>query len=229
MTARVRSTPARAISRRTADAGFSLIELVVAMGIFSLLMIIVGALSISAFRAIREATSRSDIQTQSQNAMEWASRLLRYADVPDGGTTAIENASATGLTVYTYSGTGDVADAPYRARLLTEPQADGSVDVVSEVTTPTRVSGQWTWSSTPLRRTLLRMPAGSSGSPLNIDYFVCDPQDNCADLQQVQPDGSGPLLDTGSPLVPAYLIVSIGDPSVPNTLVTQTVKLVNLS
>lgn len=219
----------RGSRRPGSDSGFSLLELVVAMGIFSLLMVIVGALSISAFRAIREATSRSDIQTQSQNAMEWASRLLRYADVPDGGTTAIENASATAVTVYTYSGTGDVADAPYRARLFTESNGDGTTSVVSEVTTPVQVSGEWTWTTTPQRRTLLRMPSQATGSPLNIDYFVCDPEDGCADPQQIEPDGTGPLLDEGSALVPAYLVVSLGDPSVPNTLVTQTVKLVNLS
>ena len=211
------------------EAGFSLIELIVAMGIFSILMVIVGALSLSAFSAIRAANDRSDIQVQSQNAMEWTSRLLRYADVPPGGTTAIQDASAAGVTVYTYSGTGDVADAPYRARILTEVQSDGSTSVVSEVTTPTRVNGVWTWAAAPVRRTLLTVPPEAGTVPLSIRYFVCDPADGCITPQEFTPTGTGPLLDPASTLVPAYLVVSIGDSSLPNTVVTQTVQLVNLS
>lgn len=211
------------------DSGFSLIELIVALGIFSLLMAIVGTLSVSAFRAIREASSRSELQVQSQNAMEWSSRLLRYADVPEGGTTAIENASATDITVYTYSGTGDVADAPYKARLFTETQPDGSIALISEVTTPVQADGAWTWPGPGRERRLLTVPASAGGEPLDIAYYVCDPEANCADPQPYTPSGTGPLLDPASLLVPAYLVVSIGDPSVPNTRVTQTVKLVNLS
>lgn len=223
--------PARQGRIRDADreSGFSLIELIVAMGIFSILMIIVGALSLSAFNAIRAANDRSDLQVQSQNAMEWASRLLRYADVPPGGTTAIQDASASAVTAYTYSGTGDVADAPYRARLLTEVQADGSTSVVSEVTTPTRVNGTWTWAAAPVRRTLLTVPPEAGTAPLRIRYFVCDPADGCIAPQEITPTGTGPLLDPASALVPAYLVVSIGDSSLPNTVVTQTVQLVNLS
>ena len=228
MNAPTRRASNETVDSRTGEGGFSLIELMVALGIFSLLMVIVGAVTLSAFRAIREATLRSDIQVQSQNAMEWASRLLRYADIPDDGTTAIEDASATGLTVYTYSGTGDVQDAPYRARLFTQVQADGAIDLMSEVVTPVKVDGSWTWPGPGMTRRLLSVPEGV-GSPIDIAYYICDPETFCANPVAYAPDGSGPLLDAASTLVPAYLVVSIGDPSVPNTRVTQTVKLVNLS
>lgn len=210
------------------EDGFSLIELVVAMGIFSLLMVIIGALSISAFGAIREATSRSEIQTRSQNAMEWTSRLLRYADSPEDGSAAIFDASPTGLSAYTYAGTGDVPDVPSRVRIFAEPQLDGSTAVVSEVIEPARVNGEWVWTGTPTRRTLLTID-DAVGSPLGIEYYVCDPEDGCTDPQEFTPTGSGPLLPSDSTLVPAYLVISLGDPSVPNTRVTQTVKLVNQS
>lgn len=210
------------------DEGFSLIELVVAMGIFSLLMVIIGALSISAFGAIREATSRSEIQTRSQNAMEWTSRLLRYADSPEDGSAAIFDASSTGLSAYTYAGTGDVADVPSRVRIFAEPQLDGSTAVISEVIEPARVNGEWVWTGAPKRRVLLTID-DAVGSPLGIEYYVCDPEDGCTDPQAFTPTGSGPLLPSDSTLVPAYLVISLGDPSVPNTRVTQTVKLVNQS
>lgn len=217
-------------SRRCAaegEAGFSLIELIVALGLFSLLMVIVTGLSIAALRGISEASRRAELQVQSQNAMEWISRLVRYADVPDGGTTAIEDASATGLTAYSYSGTGEISDAPYRIRLFTEPGPDDSTVVVSEVTTPVRTADGWAWTGQVQQRRLLSLPARLGTEPLSIEYFVCDP-DDCSVPSPYTPTGTGPLLAADSPLVPAYLQVSLGDPNLPDTQVTQMIDLVNL-
>lgn len=211
------------------DGGFTLIELMVAIGVFSILMVMVGAATLAGFRAIREATMRSAIQAESQNAMEWTSRLLRWAEVPEGQTTALPEATAGAVTVYTYAGTGSKDDVPYRARLYVQSQPDGTKDVVSEVTTPTRVSGGWTWTGTPVRRTLLTIPAGVAGSPLALQYFACNPTTGClASRRTVTPPVSGTLtLAAGE--VPESIRVSIGDPSLPNSLVTQSVKLVNLT
>lgn len=217
-------------ARRAASGedGFSLIELLVALGIFSILMVIVTALSITSLRAIAEARQRSQLQVEAQNAMEWMSRLLRYADVPPGGTTAIEDASTDAITVYTYSGTGDVPDAPYRARIFLENGPGDSTVIVSEVTTPVRSGDGWTWTGPSSQRRLLTLPATLGREPLKIEYFVCDPLD-CADPTPYVPTGSGPLLAPDSPLTPAYLIVSLGDPDLPDSQVRQMIDLVNLS
>ncbi|MDP4805001.1 MAG: PulJ/GspJ family protein [Actinomycetes bacterium] len=215
--------------RDAEDAGFSLIELIVAMGIFSLLMVIVGALTLSAFGAIRQANERSGIQTESQNAMEWVSRVLRYADVPPDGTTAIVNASPSAITVYTYAGTGDVVDAPYRASIFAEVQSDGSVAVVSDIVSPILLDDAWVWTGEPQRRLLLTLPSDTPASPLGIAYYVCDLANQCVDPQLFVPSGAGPLLAADSPLTPAYLVVSLGDPALPNTVITQTINLVNLA
>ena len=80
---------------RRGDAGFSLIELIVGLGIFTILMMIVTAISVSALGGISEARQRSELQAEAQNAMEAISRLLKYADVPAGRSVAIENASSS--------------------------------------------------------------------------------------------------------------------------------------
>lgn len=221
-----RQRPASARQERPDESGFSLIELLVALGIFSILMVIVTALTITSLRAISEARQRSDLQVESQNAMEWISRLLKYADVPEGGSTAIQDASADSITVYTYSGTGDVPDAPYRARVFTEPGEDGSTVLVTEVTSPVRVDGGWAWSGPTQQRRLLTLPSVLGDVPLSIEYWVCDPDD--CQPSPYSPTGTGPLLDPDSTLVPAYLVVSLGDPSLPDTQVRQTIELVNL-
>jgi len=214
---------------RPADAGFTLIELLVAMGVFSILIAMVSSATLTGFAAIRAASSRSTIQQQSQNAMEWSSRLLRYAVVPEGVTTALPEATSSAVTAYTYSGTGSKVDVPYKVRLSVVDQPDGTKDVVSDVWTPTRVSGGWTYAETPRRRILLTAPADVVGSPLALQYFACNPTAGCAATRRaVTPNASGPLT-LGAAEFPESIVLSIGDPSLPSSLVTQSVKLVNLS
>ena len=211
---------------RRGDAGFSLIELIVGLGIFTILMMIVTAISVSALGGISEARQRSELQAEAQNAMEAISRLLKYADVPAGRSTAIENASSSELTVYTYSGTGQTADVPYRARIFVEAGADDSRVVVSEVTEPTRVGSEWSWAGTGFTRQLLSLPASLGDEPLSITYWACDPK--ACEPSEVTPTGSGPVLDPDSDRVLAYLVVAIGDPNLPEAQVRQTIELVNL-
>lgn len=222
-------SPVRAGPAVPPDAGFTLVELLVAIGVFSILMVMVGSATLTGFAAIREASTRSSIQQQSQNAMEWSSRLLRYAEVPEGVATALPEATASAVTAYSYSGTGGKADVPYKVRLAVVAQPDGTKDVVSDVWTPTRINGGWTYAEAPLRRILLTVPAGVSGSPLSLQYFACTPTAGCAATRRaVTPNASGPLT-LGASEVPESIVLSIGDPSLPSSLVTQSVKLVNLS
>ena len=74
---------------RSDDRGLSLVELMVAMAVFSVLMVMVSALSIQGYSAVRNATSLTEVQAEQQNAMLWMSRLLRYTDNPyEAGTPA---------------------------------------------------------------------------------------------------------------------------------------------
>lgn len=219
--------------RPDGDAGFTLIELLTAIGVFSVLMVVVGATTLSGFSAIREANSRSAIQQESQNAMEWTSRLLRYAKSPDGLLNAMPEATASAVTVYTYSGTGRKEDVPYKVRVYPKPATDGSGTwLVSQITTPQKINGAWDWTTSPVESTeriILRIPSGSAGSAVGFTYYACTPSVDCATTRRlVTPGSSGPLT-LGALEVPESIIVSIGDPGLPGTRVTQAVKLVNLA
>jgi prepilin-type N-terminal cleavage/methylation domain-containing protein len=215
------------------DAGFTMIELLTAIGVFSILMVIVGATTLSGFSAIREANSRSAIQQESQNGMEWVSRLLRYAKSPNGLLNAMPEATANAVTVYTYSGTGRKEDVPYLARVYAQPAAVGTGTwVMSRVTTPKSINGVWDYATAPVEfaeRILLKIPAGVPGSAVSFTYYACTPSVDCAATRRlVTPPASGPLV-LGALEVPESIIVSIGDPGLPGTRVTQAVKLVNLT
>ena len=209
------------------DRGTTLVELMVAIGIFSILMAIVGSASLALLSSIREATARSETQTSTQNAMEWVSRMLQFAQAPDVTTSVMPEATATAVTVYSYPGLGSALDVPWKVRLSTVT-ADGMTSVVSDAWAPVRTGTTWTWDSTPRRRTLLTVPAVPGGSPLSLRYFACTPTQGCDDVREVTPGASGPLA-LGALEVPSSILVELGDPSLPYTRVTQTVGLVNQS
>jgi prepilin-type N-terminal cleavage/methylation domain-containing protein len=215
-----------------ADAGSTLVELMVAMSVFGVLMVLVGAASLTAFSTISDTTSRGQLQQETQNAMEWATRLVTFADVPEGQTSAIASAGPTSVDLYTYSGTGRKNDVPYRARLYVSTLANGDRAVYSQVWTPVKIAGGWnwapTWRTTPATRLLLTVPAGP-GSPLQLRYYACTPTTGCAaSRREVTPAVAGPLT-MGALEVPESVTITMGDPANVDSLVSQTVKLVNLS
>lgn len=213
--------------RPDGDGGFTLIELVTAMGVFSVLMIMVGAITLSGFSSIREITSRSETQQQSQNAAEWATRLIRYTALPEGQTAPITAASPSAIRFYTYSGTGPKNDVPYEAQLFVVANADGTSSLVSDVWTPTAITGGWTWGEAPARRELLRVPAGA-GTPLSIRVFACNALTGCATREEVTPATYGPVVLAEGRVLESVEF-SIGDPADERNRVTQQVRLVNLS
>jgi prepilin-type N-terminal cleavage/methylation domain-containing protein len=214
------------------DAGSTLVELMMAMAVFGVLMVLVGTTTLTAFSAITDANDKSEVQQESQNSMEWATRLVRFADVPEGQTTAIASAGQNSVDLYTYSGTGGKNDVPYRARLYVSTLANGDRAVYSQVWTPVKIAGGWnwtpTWRTTPATRQLLTVPAGP-GSPLQLRYYVCTPSTSCsATRREVVPSVPGPL-SMGALEVPESITITMGDPANVDSLVSQDVKLVNLS
>ena len=223
-------TPATPVGP-SGDEGFSLIELITALAVFSILMVVVGGATLSGFSAIREATTRSSIQQQAQNAMESISRLVRYADVPEGQTLAVTLATATSVTMYTYSGTGSKNDVPYQLVLSVVTDTDGNESVISNVRTPTKPAGIWLWADGDglnVSRRLLTVPP-SPGAPLGLRYYACVKEDCFATRRLVTAPTTPAPLTLGATEVLESIEVSIGDPTLPDSLVTQSVKLVNLS
>ena len=223
------------------DAGFSLIELVTSMAVFSILVIIVGAAMLAAFSAIRDTTARSDAQAQAQNATEWSSRLLRFSTTPLGQTGAIVDASKASITFYSDAGLAGRNDAPAKVRLYVQANADGTQTVRSQVWAPTQTSTGWTWAATATSRDLLTVPKGAT-TPLAVSVYVCDPNvscyspETCAAMvptctsttwRDATPVTSGALA-LGATELPKAVRITVGDARYPELQVTQTVRLVNL-
>jgi prepilin-type N-terminal cleavage/methylation domain-containing protein len=210
-----------------ADGGFSLIELVVAIGVFGALMVVISSATLAGFTAVRETTTRSQAQQDSQDAMIWITRLVRYIDTPEGAASAVVSASAGQLTAYSYSGTGAKNDAPYKFAIGTGTRADGRRYVYSDIWAPTKTASGWTWAATATRRTMFEIRT-TTGTPLGIAYYACDPTTSCnATRHAVTPPVTPGALAIVAPQVLESVEVSVGDPAAPTSVITQSVKLVN--
>lgn len=210
------------------DAGFTLVELLTAMAVFGVLMVFVASAMLTGFSAIRDIMQRTDSQGQAQNAAEWASRLLRYATVPEGQTAVIIDATPNSITFFTYSGTGAKHDVPYKAKLYVTTNADGTKTLYSQVWTPTPVSGGYTWTTTPFTRSLLTVDK-EAGKPLTVSVRVCNPTVDCATTRRTFPLLASGAFTLAAGEVPQDVLISIGDPLEPRSVVTQQVRLVNLA
>ena len=146
-------TPTRGTAR---DDGFTLVELLTAMSIFSVLMIIVTAVFVNGLRGVTELNQDATVQQEQQNASLWMSRLLRYMDNPWEGSAppaAIDSASSSSVTFYTYASAGTAAydRKPFKVTLK-----QNGTDVVSEVTNPVANGSTYTWPGTAATRVLVR-------------------------------------------------------------------------
>ena len=138
------------------DTGFSLVELLVAMGIFSLLMVIVTTIFVQGLRGVTTLNADANVQQEQQNSALWISRLLRYMDNPWEGSAppaAIDAANATSLTFYTFAAAGATA---YDRKPFKVTVKQSGNDIVSEVTDPVASGGTYTWPGAPATRTLVR-------------------------------------------------------------------------
>lgn len=112
--------PARDLSAD--DHGFTLIELMVAIGLFGILMAMVSVFVIQGVGSIKDASVANTVQAQQQNAMQVVSRQLRYIDNPvNSGVlpAAVLAATPSAMVFFTLSGTGTVDRLPYKVMLCT--------------------------------------------------------------------------------------------------------------
>jgi prepilin-type N-terminal cleavage/methylation domain-containing protein len=217
------------------EAGFTLVEMMVAMGVFSVLMVIVGAATLTGFSNLRYINAASQTQQEAKNASEWILRLTRFIVIPAKEDNAITEATPTSLTFYTYSGAGKINDIPYKARIFVRTNTDGTRSLMTDLWTPQKVvsGGGWKWDWTPTsafpmqERMLLTVPASANG-PVSFTYYSCDPDDCFPTRGVVTPPVTGPLVIPGVE-EPESILVKIGDANDPTTLLTQVIRLVNLT
>ena len=156
-------------THRGADDGMSVVEVLIALSVFVILMGVVSVVLISGIRSMRQASTANVLQGQQQSAIEWMSRLIRYADNPTSTnppTPAILQATPTSMTFFTYSGTGTVDRQPYKALLCTTTRG-----VESFIWSPSLVSGVPTEVASPD----LTVPICSDVGPVGAQRRVLVP------------------------------------------------------
>lgn len=215
------------------DEGFTLAELMVALGVFSVLAVISGAAMLSVMTGIRTVSSGTELQVEAQNSAVWVSRLARYADAPPGVDDAFLAASPTDLEFYSWAGAGPDSDAPYLVRLAVEMTESGAQVLISETTPGIWSSGSWMWPmdrdpDATTRRLLLEV-GSDEASPANFELWACNPSAGCANTaRKVTPASLGPvLLEEGERLF--ALDIALGQTDDDLAAVIQRVNLVNLS
>ena len=222
--------------RSDKDRGYTVIELMVSLGVFSVLAIISATVMLSIFSGIRSVASQSNELAQAQNSSEWIARLVRYAAIPLGETESILGSSSDAMVLYSFSGTGERSDVPYKIRIMTVIQPDGSQDVVSDVAAGTRTTGGWAWPGDwatqevpvgAMRRFLLEVPADSP-TPMSLEIWACNTDTDCAStMRNVTPLVFESItLAEGEAL--QYVNLALGNTADPLNSVNQRIRLVNL-
>ena len=104
----------------TKDGGFTLVELLVGIGIFAILMAMVSAFMAVGLRSLRTASTANSLQAQQQVAVIEMSKQIKFIDNPsERGSVlpAILRATANEMVFFTFSGSGDIDRLPYKVMM----------------------------------------------------------------------------------------------------------------
>jgi prepilin-type N-terminal cleavage/methylation domain-containing protein len=237
------STLRSALARRAGskhDDGFTLVELMTAMAIFTLLMALVSAALLNSLKSVGSEMAKTDSQAVNAQVAETIARLLRYAVAPETGRYAIESVTATSLSFYTASGYAQSNDRPNWVRIAWNPATKQvTLAVVPPSLNPdndgvSSTPDMWTWANTQTAPTKPLLTTTSSTPPIKFTALVRCNKTPCPS----RTPGVGVTFATPSPTPSPTaigttefidsIIVTVGDPALPANQVSQQVRLQNL-
>jgi prepilin-type N-terminal cleavage/methylation domain-containing protein len=171
------------------EDGFTLVELMMSMAVLSILLAVMSAVLVTGFRTVRTMTGMSEVQTQQQNAAEWLSRLIRFADNPAEAATPIPAVVAASVDAvgqptmrfYSFSGVGPHDQVPYLVVLA--QTAQGITTTICETDLASGTSPPPCATSPAVPATRILVPARNGRTPgLTLDYLTAIPAspDTCA-------------------------------------------------
>ena len=172
----IRLLRARAQARRQDDTGLSLVELLVAMFVASILLAGVATVFTGTLRAVRTVNVKTSTSADGRIAMEAMTRTIRVAFQPSNQTTAIASATANTLTFYSLINRTGVNTAIPLPSFI-EYGWDGTC--ITEAQTPgvTNAAGVLVWDTGRVSKCLARTSVapvfnyyttGSGTTPLTI-------------------------------------------------------------
>lgn len=200
-----------------------MVEVIVALGLFGILMTITTAAMMNGLRTVQEMTARQALQREEQNAAEWISGQLRFIDNPYQAVPSAPAVTFAGfvngkptMTFTTFAGLGTVDRVPYQVTLTQGPDA-----IETTVFTPDMSTGLPIYSSTrSVKRALVRSTTSQSPT-LTLRYF----SDVGPSAPELVPPPNGSLTTAQMSQIKQVQFTIIGDPD--SQAVSQTVVLGN--
>lgn len=181
------------------DQGFSLPELMVTIGVLSIVMTAVGTVFIGSMKSVRVVRERATTAADARIALEALTRTLRVAVRPDGEAAALTLATGGGVTFYTsINRTNGTAD-PLPSKV--EYSWDGSclneaVTPARTLTAPAATGPFYAWDTGRTSRCLLRTTVAPAFAYFTTAAISTGGVDNAAMTVPV-----GGLVSTDLPLV----------------------------
>lgn len=161
------------LRRPTGDGGVGLPELLVAMGMFGIVVAAIGAVFVGLVDTSRIASTKTATTADARIAMEAMTRSLRVAVVPKGEPSALTVSTTTELQFYASlnRGTGQDADRPTRVTYAYVP-ATGCVTetqvVAGDSTAADAGARPFTWTTAGTTKCLIRTSAAPAFSYFDL-------------------------------------------------------------
>ncbi len=142
--------PRQPRGRTPRDAGVSLAELIVVIGIMSVVSVMVASMAVVVLRTYTGVESRVDNTTQSSLAIDAAGKVLRTAILPAQledqvctgcSETAILAASRTKVTFYANMGSTSIGPSLVTLMVVADPSSPGTGKLVQETQAPISLGG----------------------------------------------------------------------------------------
>lgn len=152
---------------RREESGFTLVELVLACGIGTIILLATFMMLDSSVVLTGKVTDRVDRTQRARLAMEQITRELRSQACPSAGTGALVDGQDYSVTFYAFLGTG--AFVPDRLQILWDTNTNS---IIEKKWAGSGTAPNTTWAATPTQRTLLTdVKPPPSNAPM-FAYYV---------------------------------------------------------
>lgn len=212
---------------RRQDAGLSLVELLVGMGLTTLLMILVGSMFVQLTKITTNSTTSQNTTQVASNAANTISSVLGTATTVATSTSvtpAIVSGTRSSLTLYSYASTDALDPAPVRVAFT----LDASAKLTDTRCTAKRTGGYWTFTTcaaSSTRTVAMGLQAPSTTPAVNPLFTYLDASGQPIVI------GTGSLTAANLTQVASIVVevtVITGSPTSRPTVIRNTIVLRNL-
>jgi type II secretory pathway component PulJ len=165
MIARLRTRLSRVSDDGASEAGLSLVELLVAMMLTSIVLALVGSMFVNVALATSASNATTQRSSAAANTMNELVKVVRQGanNAVSGQTVdpAVVSATSTALTIYSFVDTSPTAPAPTKVAF----RMDGT-NLVEDRWTATKSSGYWVFTGSPATRVIGNAVVTTGADPL---------------------------------------------------------------